>query len=373
MTDWYRWRDTLRRTGTRSAARRCSHVGNHRLPKGVRRKPMTRPEQATASARGRRHRLWRQAERGPGHPDERADVPFGAELLRHAGVPQRLHNRARTALRSRDRLAQLIERHRITIAHGADDVRPLMRLPDEIKRRYDLSSLRFIVHGAAPCPPQVKRAMTSGGAGHQRVFSARRNGIPVGIRRGGLANPARRPRDRGTVSSRYSAPTANCVPSRAGEIFMRQSRRCGIRLSRQGRGARRSRPHGLVSVGDSRLSRRRRLPVPVRRKRDRGSPAASKSIPHEIENALIGMDGVRELRGVRRSRRRIRRAAVRLLSSRKLSRAVTGRRAGVLRGRLANFKVPRTSSSWNDARKPRQDFQRKLRDLYTEGRLRAIG
>ena len=40
---------------------------------------------------GRRHRLWRQAERGSGHPDERPDVPFGAEFLWHAGVPQRLH------------------------------------------------------------------------------------------------------------------------------------------------------------------------------------------------------------------------------------------------------------------------------------------
>jgi len=35
----------------------------------------------------------------------------------------------------------------------------LLRLPDEVKQRYDHSSLRFIVHGAAPCPPQVKRAM----------------------------------------------------------------------------------------------------------------------------------------------------------------------------------------------------------------------
>jgi long-chain acyl-CoA synthetase len=35
----------------------------------------------------------------------------------------------------------------------------LLKLPDEVKRRYDLSSLRFVSHAAAPCPPDVKQAM----------------------------------------------------------------------------------------------------------------------------------------------------------------------------------------------------------------------
>ncbi|CAN5124601.1 acyl-CoA synthetase [soil metagenome] len=35
----------------------------------------------------------------------------------------------------------------------------LLRLPEEVRRRYDLSSLRHVVHAAAPCPPDVKRAM----------------------------------------------------------------------------------------------------------------------------------------------------------------------------------------------------------------------
>src|SRR5262249_5877861 len=30
---------------------------------------------------------------------------------------------------------------------------------EAVRRRYDLSSLRFVVHAAAPCPPDVKRAM----------------------------------------------------------------------------------------------------------------------------------------------------------------------------------------------------------------------
>jgi long-chain acyl-CoA synthetase len=35
----------------------------------------------------------------------------------------------------------------------------LLRLPAAERERYDVSSLRYVVHGAAPCPPAVKRAM----------------------------------------------------------------------------------------------------------------------------------------------------------------------------------------------------------------------
>lgn len=35
----------------------------------------------------------------------------------------------------------------------------LLQLPDDVRERYDHSSLRMAVHAAAPCPPEVKRAM----------------------------------------------------------------------------------------------------------------------------------------------------------------------------------------------------------------------
>jgi len=35
----------------------------------------------------------------------------------------------------------------------------LLKLPESTRNKYDLSSLRFVSHGAAPCPPDVKRAM----------------------------------------------------------------------------------------------------------------------------------------------------------------------------------------------------------------------
>ncbi|HXY26770.1 MAG TPA: acyl-CoA synthetase [Acidimicrobiales bacterium] len=55
---------------------------------------------------------------------------------------------------------RLIEQHRVT--HGqfvpTMFVR-MLKLPEEVRARYDLSSLRAVVHAAAPCPPEVKRQM----------------------------------------------------------------------------------------------------------------------------------------------------------------------------------------------------------------------
>jgi acyl-CoA synthetase (AMP-forming)/AMP-acid ligase II len=53
-----------------------------------------------------------------------------------------------------------IERYRITHAQFVPTmfVR-MLKLPEEVRRRYDLSSLRIAQHAAAPCPVDVKRQM----------------------------------------------------------------------------------------------------------------------------------------------------------------------------------------------------------------------
>jgi long-chain acyl-CoA synthetase len=58
------------------------------------------------------------------------------------------------------RCLELIERHRVTHAQFVPTmfVR-LLRLPKEERERYDVSSLQFVVHAAAPCPIPVKRQM----------------------------------------------------------------------------------------------------------------------------------------------------------------------------------------------------------------------
>lgn len=55
---------------------------------------------------------------------------------------------------------QLIERHHVTHAQFVPTmfVR-LLKLPPEVRERYDVSSLRAVLHAAAPCPVQVKQEM----------------------------------------------------------------------------------------------------------------------------------------------------------------------------------------------------------------------
>ena len=55
---------------------------------------------------------------------------------------------------------QLVERRRVTHTHMVPTMfHRLLGLPQDVRQRYDLSSLRFILHGAAPCPVAVKQRM----------------------------------------------------------------------------------------------------------------------------------------------------------------------------------------------------------------------
>ena len=55
---------------------------------------------------------------------------------------------------------RLIERHRITVTQVVPTmfVR-LLKLPEDVRSRYDVSSLRCVIHAAAPCPVPVKQQM----------------------------------------------------------------------------------------------------------------------------------------------------------------------------------------------------------------------
>jgi long-chain acyl-CoA synthetase len=55
---------------------------------------------------------------------------------------------------------RLIEEYGITHTHMvATMFHRLLQLPDKVRSGYDLSSLKFVIHGAAPCPVHVKRAI----------------------------------------------------------------------------------------------------------------------------------------------------------------------------------------------------------------------
>lgn len=59
-----------------------------------------------------------------------------------------------------EEMLRLIDTYRCTHTHMVPtQFHRLLALPEEVRARYDVSSLRHAIHGAAPCPDHVKRAM----------------------------------------------------------------------------------------------------------------------------------------------------------------------------------------------------------------------
>src|SRR3954447_9278039 len=55
---------------------------------------------------------------------------------------------------------RLVDKHQVTHTHVVPTMfHRLLALPDEVRAGHDLSSLRFVLHGAAPCPVEDKRGM----------------------------------------------------------------------------------------------------------------------------------------------------------------------------------------------------------------------
>ncbi|MEY2423909.1 MAG: long-chain acyl-CoA synthetase [Acidimicrobiaceae bacterium] len=57
-------------------------------------------------------------------------------------------------------MLELIERYKVTTSHMVPtQFHRLLSLPEDVRAKYDCSSVRCMVHAAAPCPPDVKRRM----------------------------------------------------------------------------------------------------------------------------------------------------------------------------------------------------------------------
>jgi long-chain acyl-CoA synthetase len=59
-----------------------------------------------------------------------------------------------------ERALELVERYRVTdVAMVPTQLHRLMQLSDDVRARYDVSSLRQVIHAAAPCPVDLKRRL----------------------------------------------------------------------------------------------------------------------------------------------------------------------------------------------------------------------
>jgi long-chain acyl-CoA synthetase len=59
-----------------------------------------------------------------------------------------------------EQILKIIQDYKVTRTHLVPIMfQRLLNLPEDVRKKYDVSSLRYIIHGAAPCPPEVKQAM----------------------------------------------------------------------------------------------------------------------------------------------------------------------------------------------------------------------
>jgi long-chain acyl-CoA synthetase len=377
MTDWDVWRDThpASQEPPIGSAPMFYTSGTTGLPKGVRRKAMT-SEQQVASARVGAIAYGIKAGddqvilmNGPMY--HAAPNSYGMLAFR-SGCTIVLEPRF-----DPEDMLQLIARHGITHMHMVPTmfVR-LLRLPDEVKQHYDSSSLRFIVHGAAPCPPQVKRAMIDwwGTIVHE-YFGSTETGVPVWHSAAeALAKPGTVGRAiEGGIVRIFRPDGTLCDVNEPGEIFMRQIAASDFDYHGKAEARAEAGRDGLVSVGDVGYLDEDGYLFLCDRKRDMVISGGVNIYPAEIENALIGMDGVRDCAvfGVPDDEFGERLfACIELEPKAALSPTAV---QDFLRTRLANFKVPK-DIQFLDAL-PREAsgkiFKRKLRDLHAEGRLRA--
>jgi long-chain acyl-CoA synthetase len=120
----------------------------------------------------------------------------------------------------------LIERHRVTNTHMVPtQFKRLLSLPEETRRRYDTSSMRWILHAAAPCPVGIKRAMLEWwGPRVYEYYAATEGGGTIATPEDWLAKP-------GTVGKPWPFSEIMvaddsgepCPPGVAGTVYLRSS------------------------------------------------------------------------------------------------------------------------------------------------------
>jgi long-chain acyl-CoA synthetase len=125
-------------------------------PKGVVRKPNSTPSQAIAAVLELAgYDPGRDVHLCTGPLYHAAPLAFSAVQPLNAGVTVVMMDGFKP-----EHVVDAIERHGVTHTHMVPTMfHRMLGLPDEIRARANLSSLRFVLHGAAPCPPAIKKAI----------------------------------------------------------------------------------------------------------------------------------------------------------------------------------------------------------------------
>jgi long-chain acyl-CoA synthetase len=380
-TDWPQW-ETLRDAAApcRDAARSprgpmLYTSGTTGRPKGIRRQPAT-PEQILRTQEKSRHCYGIE-------PGMRAllNAPMYHSAPNAYAMSVTQIENATLLLEQRfdaERTLRLIEQHRLTHAYLVPTLYVrLLRLPDAVKRRYDVSSMRHVSSTGSACPPEVKRAMIDwwGPVFNEAYGSSELGYMTYVTSPEALAKPGTAGRALPGVELRILDEDGRAMATgEPGLIYARQSGM--VDFTYQGNdGARRAMERdGFMTMADVGYLDRDGYLFIVDRSADMVISGGVNIYPAEIEQALLGMPGIEDCAVFGIPDDEFGEALAAAVQPRAGAQLAAGDVQAFLRERLAHYKVPHVVT-FHDAL-PREDtgkiFKRKLREPYWAGHTRRV-
>jgi long-chain acyl-CoA synthetase len=383
MIDWSRWLEQFAPYAgalTEAPGSIIYTSGTTGHPKGVRRNQPT-PEQTTVAVQI--GCLCMGFADWLSQPDQIVTVITGPMYHSapnfYAGIAARIG--ATVILEPRfepEELLAMIERHQVTHIHMVPIMfNRLLRLPDEVKRKYDLSSLRFVVHAAAPCPPPIKRAMIEwwGPVINEYYGSTETGSVTMCTSAEWLAHPGTVGKAIPGADVRVIDADGSSLPAgEVGEVVARVT--SGVDFTYHGDDAKRaaSEKVGLIAPGDIGYLDADGFLYLCDRAKDMIISGGANIYPAEIEAELHKMPGVADcgVFGIPDDEfGEAVCAVVQPMPGWSLSEADV---RSYLRGLMASYKVPKRVDF--HAELPREDsgkiFKLKLREPFWEGLERSI-
>jgi long-chain acyl-CoA synthetase len=279
---------------------------------------------------------------------------------------------------AREALA-LIETHRVTHTHAVPtQFRRMLELPAQVRARYDTSSLRAVIHSAAPCPPDLKRAMIDWlGPVIVEYYAATEGGGTLITAPQWLARPGSVGRPWPGSQVRVLDRARHEVPAGQQGLVYLQMGTSQFSYYQDAEKTAAARAGDMFTVGDIGYLDEDGYLFLCDRSSDMIISGGVNIYPAEIESALSGHPAVADVAvfGVPHPDwgEEIK-AVVEPAAGAEPGPELTGELLSFLGGRVARFKLPRTIDY--AAELPRDPngklYKRKLRDPYWAGRDRAI-
>ena len=253
----------------------------------------------------------------------------------------------------------------------------LMKLPEAVRRKYDTSSLRHVVHAAAPCPPEVKRAMIEwwGPVIYEYYGSTESSALTFGDSDDALKKPGTVGRILGGVELRFFGEDGAALPQgEIGEIYSRTADIPDFTYHNKPEKRAEIERDGFITSGDVGYIDPDGYVFICDRKRDMVISGGVNIYPAEIEAALHAVPGVHDCAVFGIPDNEFGEALMAVVEPQAGAALDVADIRARLKTALADYKVPKhIEIRWS---LPREDsgkiFKRRLRDPYWEKTGRRI-